>query len=349
MGSLRSRVAAAIAAFASLTVAVPDVVQAQSAWVPFAGEANVSFDFHSLDHGGHYDDTGTKRPGVGETQSFYAIVKFEYGLTDQFALTARLPYVASRYTGALDEPLLLDILKLYDEYRQIDPAAAVSVDTGDYYGALQDFVFTLRYNVLERGLTVTPVLGVIVPSHDYRTVGEAAAGQGLKVLQAGVNVGRLLDPVLPKAYVHTRYTYSFVEEYRDIPLDRSTAEFEVGYGISPTLVVRGLANWMTTHGGLSWQESLQDLSLFLQHDRLLSSSHWHMGAAATVTLTDALDLDASFFKFITGNTTRYGVGFSVGLTWRVLEPRIPESSTRVRPPAGLGAGRRGPVSAARSR
>ena len=36
MGPLRSRVAA-VAAFASLTAAVPGVVQAQSAGVPFAG------------------------------------------------------------------------------------------------------------------------------------------------------------------------------------------------------------------------------------------------------------------------------------------------------------------------
>jgi hypothetical protein len=347
MGPLRSGVAAAVIAF--LSVAVPAGVEAQSAWVPFGGEGNVSFDFHSLNHGGHYNENGTKLEGVGETQSFYAIVKFEYGLTDHLAVTARLPYVASKYTGALDEPNLVSILKTYDEYREIDPAAGFSVDTGDYYGALQDFVFTLRYNLLERGLTVTPVLGVIVPSHDYRTIGEAAAGQGLKVLSAGVNVGRLLDPLLPKAYVHGRYTYSFVEEYRDIPLDRSTAEFEVGYGIAPTVVVRGLANWMTTHGGLTFLESLEDLSLFLQHDRLLASSHWHLGAAATVTLTDALDLDASFFKFVTGRTARYGAGFSVGLTWRVLEPRIPEPSTEMRSPAGLRAARRGPVSASRSR
>jgi hypothetical protein len=349
MSPLRSRVAAVLAALAPLTLAAPVPLQAQSAWVPFGGEANLSFDFHSLDYGGHYDETGAQLEGVGETQSFYAIVKFEYGLTDRLAVTGRLPYVASRYTGALDEPILVSILEKYEEFRQIDPTAAVSVDTGDYYGELQDFVFTLRYNLFERGLTVTPVLGVIVPSHDYRTVGEAAAGQGLKVLQAGVNVGRLLDPLLPKAYVHSRYTYSFVEEYRDIPLDRSTAEFEVGYGILPTVVVRGLANWMTTHGGLTFLESLEDLSLFLQHDRLLASSHWHLGAAATVTLTNAFDLDASFFKFVTGRTARYGAGFSVGLTWRVLEPRIPQPSTQVRSPAGLRPGRRGPVSAARSR
>ena len=182
----------------------------------------------------------------------------------------------------------------YEEYRRTNPAAqASSVDTGDYYGTLQDFVFTLRYNLMERGLTVTPVVSLIVPSHDYRTIGEASAGQNLLALQTGVNVGRLLDPVAPNAYVHGRYTYSFVQSYRDIPLNRSTAEFEIGYAIAPTVVVRALANWMRTHGGIPFDEALKDLSLFLEHDRLLSSRHWHVGAGATVTLTDALDLEAA--------------------------------------------------------
>ena len=94
------------------------------------------------------------------------------------------------------------ILDKYEEYRRTNPAAGASVDTGDYYATLQDFGLTLRYNLLERGLTVTPVIGVIVPSHDYRTIGEAAAGQNLLALQTGVNVGRLLDPLAPNAYVH---------------------------------------------------------------------------------------------------------------------------------------------------
>ena len=192
-------------------------------------------------------------------------------------MNARLPYIASRYTGALDEPILVFILDKYEEYRRTNPAAGLSVDTGDYYGTIQDFVFTLRYNLMERGLTVTPVIGLIVPSHDYRTIGEASAGQNLLALQTGVNVGRLLDPVAPNAYVHGRYTYSFVQSYRDIPLDRSTAEFEIGYAIAPTVVVRGLANWMRTHGGIPFDEALKDLSLFLEHDRLLASRHWHVG------------------------------------------------------------------------
>jgi hypothetical protein len=331
-----------------LQLAVPSLAGAQSAWLPVGGEASVSLNLQSLAYGGHYDETGRKLEAVGSIQAYYAIALFEYGLTDRLAINARLPYIASRYTGSPDEPLLRFILDKYNEYRAANPAAATSVDTGGYYGTFQDFVLTLRYNVLERGVTITPVIGLIVPSHDYRTIGEAAAGQQLLALQTGVNVGRLLDPVLPKAYVHGRYTYSFVQSVRDIPLDRSTAEFEIGYAIVPTVVVRGLANWMRTHGGMPFDETLKDLSLFLEHDRLLSSRHWHVGAAATVTLTDDIDLEAAAFTFVAGAAARYGTGMNVGLTWRFLRPRLGPSPARAGDSHASGV-KRGRFNGARSR
>jgi hypothetical protein len=348
MGTNHSAAAAVAVLVLTFQFADPSRAGAQSAWLPFEGEASVSLNFQSLDYGGHYDETGTKRENVGAVQSYYGIAQFEYGLTDRLALTARLPYITSRYTGSMDEPILVFIRDKYEEYQRANPAAATSVDTGGYYGTFQDFVFTLRYNVLERGLTITPVIGLIVPSHDYRTIGEASAGQNLFALQTGVNVGRLLDPVAPNAYVHGRYTYSFVESYRDIPLDRSTAEFEIGYAVAPTVVVRALANWMRTHGGIPFDEALKDLSLFLEHDRLLSSRHWHVGGGATVTLTDALDLETAFFTFVAGAATRYGIGVNVGFTWRFREPRPAPSPTPAARARALGV-KRGPFSAARSR
>jgi hypothetical protein len=349
MGRTRPRGTAAVLALALLSLAVPVSARAQSAWLPFAGEGTLSLSFQSLDYGGHYDETGAKLESVGAIQSYYGIAQFEYGLTDRFAVTARVPYITSRYTGDPNEPLLASILAHYEEYRRTNPAAGSSVDTGAYYGTLQDLLFTLRYNLMERGLTVTPVLGLIVPSHDYRTIGEASAGQNLLALQTGVNVARLLDPVAPKAYVHGRYTYSFVQSYRNIPLDRSTAEFEIGYGIAPTVVVRGIVNWMRTHGGMSFEETRQDLSLFLEHDRLLASRHWHVGGGATVTLTDALSLETAVFTFVGGAAARYGVGINVGLTWRLLEPRVPPSPSRGGALALPSHAGRGPVSATRFR
>ena len=107
---------------------------------------------------------------------------------------------------------------------------------------------------------------------------------------------------------------------------------------------------MRTHGGIPFDEALKDLSLFLEHDRLLSSRHWHVGAGATVTLTDALDLDAAFSTFVAGAAARYGVGVNVGLTWRFLEPRVPPTPSRAaRSDALMRHRARGPVNGIRSR
>jgi hypothetical protein len=304
-------------------LALPSRAGAQSAWLPVAGEGSVSVTFQALEYGGHFDQTGQPLAGTARSRAFVGLFEFEYGLTDRLALTAELPYIASRFTGRQDEPIMVLINRRYDEYRRTypDSPADQSLDTGDYYATFQDFGFALRYNILDRGLVVTPVVAATIPSHPYRTIGEAAPGIERRALHTGVNVGRLLDPLLPNAYIHGRYVYSFVQRFRGIPLDRSSAELEVGYAITPTVEVRALGNWMRTHGGVGFSEAYEDLSLFLEHDRLLPSRHWRLGGATTVSLTDSLDLDAAVVTFLAGADTRYGTGVNVGLTWRFLTPR----------------------------
>src|SRR5262245_48395160 len=98
MGDSHWRAVAGAALALAFQLAASSRAAAQSAWLPFDGEASVSLTFQSLDYGGHYDETGAKREGLGAIQSFYGIAQFEYGATDRLALTARLPYITSRYT-----------------------------------------------------------------------------------------------------------------------------------------------------------------------------------------------------------------------------------------------------------
>jgi hypothetical protein len=306
----------------------PGSAGAQSAWTPVDGEASVSLIYQNLDFGGHFDGNGERLEGAVPSRAHLGILQVEYALTDRLALTARLPYVASKFTGDHHEPVTTLLRERYEEFRRTNPDAAVSnLDTGDYYATFQDFNFTLRYNLLDRGLTVTPVIGAIIPSHHYRTVGEAAPGQDLLALQTGVTAGRLLDPWLPKAYVHGRYTYSFVQRLLGIRLDRSSAELEVGYAVAPTVAVRALANWMHTHGGVPFEVTYEDVYLFLAHDRLLASRYWHAGGGATVSLTDSIDLDGALVTFLTGSDTHYGLGLNIGLTWRFLHGGSGRSAT----------------------
>jgi hypothetical protein len=302
-----------------LWVACPSRAAAQSAWMPVKGEASVSAIFQSLNFGGHFGEGGEKLVGAVPSRAYLGIFQFEYGLSDKLAVTAKLPYIASKFTGHDHEPITALLRARYEEFRLANPGLEVSnLDTGDYYATFQDFNFTVRYNLLERGVVVTPVIGLTIPSHHYRTIGEAAPGQDRVALHTGVNVGRLLDPLLPNAYVHARYTYSFVQKLVGISLDRSNAEFEVGYALTPIVTVRALVDWLRTHGGVPFSQAFEDVFLFLAHDRLLASRYWHVGGAATISLSDAVDLDGAVVTFPAGSETHYGMGVSVGLTWRFL-------------------------------
>ena len=291
-------------------------VRAQSAWLPVKGESGVTFAFQTLDFGGHFNEWGDKLDGAVPSRSFVGIVEFEHGLTDKIAFNARLPYVASRFTGEYDEPVTAFLRERYEDYKLAHPTAVLtSLDTGEYYATFQDFGFTLRYNVIENPVAVTPVIGVTIPSHDYQTIGEAAPGQNRRALHVGFNVGTLLYPWVPRAYVHGRYTYSFVQSLRGVPLNRSGAEMEVGFTVTPRVGVRALADWLQTHGGVPFTDAYADLDLFLVHDRLLASRYWHFGGGATVSLTNSIDLDTAIVTFLSGSDTHYGLGFTMDLSW----------------------------------
>jgi hypothetical protein len=337
---------------AGLTLALqlwlPVDADAQGAWLPVKGETAVSTTFQQFELNGHFEDNGDKTEGSVPSRSSVAVVEVEHGLTDKLALTGRLFYVASKYTG-FNEPPVVDLPELCT----ITPRCVdfVSLDTGSYYSTFQDVELLLRYSLLEKGLAVTPALGATIPTHDYRTVGEAGAGQNLFALHTGVSVGRLFDPWTTRAYFQVRYAYSFVQQVYDIPLNRSNAEFEVGYRVAPLVWIRGLARWQRTHGGLTWDEvyggvygpdgevrpdvTTKDALLLLDHDRLLASRYWHVGGGATVALTDSLDLDSALLTFVSGADTHYGIGFSVGLTWRFVPDAPSRPPTRV--PAPLPA------------
>ncbi|MBI1876254.1 MAG: hypothetical protein HYS05_20510 [Acidobacteria bacterium] len=131
-----------------------------------------------------------------------------------------------------------------------------------------------------------------------------------------------------------------MQSLRDIALDRSNAELEVGYAVSPLVSVRALAAWGRTHGGITFGQALERLPtdpyVFLDHDRLLASRYWHVGGGATIALTDLIDLDASVVSFLAGASTHYGWGATFGATWRFLPSVAANPAKRIsRPVRGV--------------
>jgi len=129
------------------------------AFLPSRGEGTVSINYQNVHVAGHFLEDGSRFPAY-QSRANNLMFGLEYGLTDRLTADVSLPYMLIKYTGK-EVPLNL-------------PANVL--DDGSYHGTFQDFQVGLRYNIQRRRLAVTPFFTVILPSHSYKTVGEAAAG-----------------------------------------------------------------------------------------------------------------------------------------------------------------------------
>jgi hypothetical protein len=183
-------------------------------------------------------------------------------------------------------------------------------------GTLQDFRFELRHNIANNPVMLTPFIAAVVPSHKYETIGEAAPGRHLFEFHTGVNAGRFLDPILPRAYIHGRYTYALVEKDLGVPLNRSNIDLDLGYFVTLAFSLRALLNWQRTHGGLRFPLEVNTPELFLHHDRLLRANFFHLGGGCSFSLRRLVDIHGAIVTFISGSNTHLGTGVILGVTWR---------------------------------
>ena len=119
-------------------------------------------------------------------------------------------------------------------------------------GTFTDVRFALRYNVTRSGAVFTPYIGSVVPSHDYAYYGHAAAGERLKELQVGAYAAKLFTAGLPGVFVSGRLGYGFVEKVQDISHNRSLADLEVGYFLTPSFRAFAMTSGQYTHGGIDF-------------------------------------------------------------------------------------------------
>jgi hypothetical protein len=283
------------------------------AWLPSKGDGSVSFGVQTTSVQGHFDSDGTKLP-VAKSRAINLLFGLSYSFTDRFTADVSLPLVITKFTGDQND------LKFH--FHSVVPA---HLDDGSSHSTFQDFHIDLRYNVLRdskrRGLSdvaVTPFFSFIVPSHSYAYHGESAFGRYLREYVLGISVGRLLSPVLRRAYAQGQYSYAFVQkanEANDISLNHSNVDIELGYFLPHSLSVFGFGSWLHTYGGLSIAEVMANPQLIPIHDRLLGANYWHLGTGANYSLTRSVDLSFSYVTYLSGANTHYGRVVTVGTFW----------------------------------
>jgi hypothetical protein len=287
---------------------------AAQAWVPEKGEGSFSTSYNYISSNGHFNTDGSKvAEAAAKAQS--VIFDFEYGVTDKLAVNFSVPIVAARYVGT--NPPIAFLRNLFDQTMQAAGPGTYGhqfLDDGSYHPTVQDFQFGTRYNLVSRPFVLTPFVVVVIPSHDYAYVGEAAPGRNLREFQFGTNVARRLTPFLPKAYLDGQVLFGIPQENLHVRTNRTSLSLETGYFITRKLAARGFGIWQHTFTGLRFPIDLTTPEIALTHERLLKARYWHVGGGISYVISPKTEVGADVVSFVAGSDTHYGTGVSLRIT-----------------------------------
>jgi hypothetical protein len=262
------------------------------AWVPAQGEGSIAIQWQNAFSRYHY--VPRTPVDIGHIDTNTLVFDATYGLTNKLAVDLSLPYVAAKYNGPQPHPTALD--------------------DGTYHGTMQDFRFGVRYNARAGRFALTPYVGSILPSHSYEYYAHAAPGRRLKELQVGAYVGRLLDSIVPGAFVQARVAYGFMQPVVDISHSRAMLDVELGDFVTERLRVFALGTGQFTRGGIDipWMGPI-GLPATIQpvHDRIDRAHYVNVGGGGSYSLSDSLDM---FGSIVTNIANRNGHGTTRGIT-----------------------------------
>jgi hypothetical protein len=235
----------------------------------------------------------------GHILSDALILGVDYSLTDRLAARVELPYIVSKYNGPYPH----------------DPR----IDNGTYHSTFQDFTIDLRYHLINRPVILVPFFTMVVPSHSYTYFAHSAVGRDQREYHVGMNFGRRLDPILPKAFLQARYGYAFVERVLGISPNRSDVEATLGYFLTPHFSLSGTSQWVHTYSGVSFPFGVFHAGLsdeqWLHHDQIGKVSLLDLGGGASYAVKPSWVIFASVARSLEGRNGHFHAAvITVGLS-----------------------------------
>jgi hypothetical protein len=284
---------AAIALLGLVAATIPSSAQA---WLPAKGEGTISVLVSNTLSKDHF--LPDERYDFGHIDANTVLFDVTYGLTDRMAVTVGVPIVMSRYRGLF-------------------PHRPITLDDGNWHSTSQDFRFNVRYNVMRGPLVVTPFIGSDLPTRGYEFFAHAAPGRHLKELAGGVSVGRLFADL--GLVVQGRYGLTFSEGALEQSRRYSQWSLEGAYFLTPSIRLLGMSGGRIGHTGINlYPDSGRVLptEVFQHHDQLSRESALNVGGGTAVSITDTMDVFASFTTTVWGrNTHAVNRGISLGMSW----------------------------------
>lgn len=243
---------------------------------------------HYLPDGGEVD--------VGHTRSYSVSLGLAWALTDRVTVSAGVPWVNSKYAGDRPHP--------------------TEIDSGDYHDSVTDYRVTVNYQALDGPVAIAPYVAYSSPATRYETLGHAAGGRGLDETWVGFFAGASLDRWIPRTYVQGRYNYAFVEKVAGVSHDKSTANLEVGWFAMPTVDLRTMVAWQTTHGGIDVPVPTSH-PLYEYHDQLGAEGFLNVGVGASWQFSRNTGVFVSWETSVRGeNGHKLDHGITIGFSQR---------------------------------
>ena len=318
-----------VAVFGALLFAVASHASAQ-AYIPAPGEGTISVSYQNIRTHGQLDLDGiqlAKPGGPREGTDGHALLWYiEYGLSDRIAVHASLPYIQTKYQGCCAHTVGIN-------------GQPSSLDDGTYHGAFQDFYFGSRFKLYASApVAVTPFVEVVIPSHQYESLGQSVAGRDLRTLVVGAAVGGFADDLLAGLHYQTRISYAFVQNAVDIHPNRTGIDSSIGYFVTPRFAIDFLETFQYTYDGTDWnippffigfrdgRPMTEDYGL--NHDRLARSNALTFGIGASFALTDKVGFFGTVSKLAWGTNMPAPRNITVGIN---LGFQTPRSSSRPKP------------------
>jgi hypothetical protein len=281
-----------------LAIGLAPIAASAQAWVPPKGDGTVSLAVQQLNVKKHY--ATTTPVDAGHINTAVLLADMTYALTNKIAVDLAVPFVVTKYSGT-------------------KPHAGTNIDDGAYHNSFTDLRMSVRYNVTRNGAVITPYVGSVVPSHDYQFYGHAAFGEQLNELQVGTFIAKLFTRGVPGMFVSSRIAYGFVEKVQNISHNRSVADLEAGYFVSPSFRAFGMMSGQYTHGGIDFPINGQ-LGLPADqrpvHDVIQRVHYVNLGGGFAYSVKDSFDIFASFSREVAGrNGHVLNRGVTLGASW----------------------------------
>lgn len=268
------------------------------------GSGSVSLSYQNINVNKFHQ--GVKKVDIGEVQTHSLYLEAQYAVSERWRLEVGIPYVKKRYIGpGVHDPLLLD-----------PPRPEVPlIDDATYHSKLQDFMFGVHYLWLDNPVQVEPFVRAYIPSNDYPFFGNAAVGQNLWKVEAGVEFSQSMP--FSDWYYQTSSSYTVVEKTLGVSVNHLRLNGELGYFLSPNLALNA---FFIGHRGKGNSAQLfppptRTTEAWYQHDRTTRHNSLNAGIGTDWFLLENYQLSAHLFTTVWGDSVHWiDIAGAIGIT-----------------------------------